>query len=104
MSRIVSKSGSVLVSAALLLGMAAASANAKEVILTSTKEVFLATPAQALAYCQSGKMPGADIAYIAGPGGLAQYGPNSSCVQQVPANTAVTKSIQVVGKRVSECT
>lgn len=48
-------------------------------------------------------MPGADIAYIAGPGGLAQYGPNSSCAQQVPAKTTVTKSIEVVGNHVREC-
>jgi hypothetical protein len=108
MSRIVSKSvlaglSAGIVSAAFVLGVAAAPATAKEIILTSPTEVILATPAQALAYCQSGKMPGSDIAYIAGPGGLAQYGPSSSCAQQVPAKTAVTKSIEVVGSRVREC-
>lgn len=49
MSRIVSKSvlaglSAGIVSAALVLGVAAAPAAAKEIILTSTKEVILATP------------------------------------------------------------
>ncbi|MGH6875810.1 MAG: hypothetical protein ACREHV_00370, partial [Rhizomicrobium sp.] len=69
-----------------------------------TAEVTLATQAQALTYCQSGKMPGGDIAYVNGTAGLAQYGPDSDCAQQVPAKkTKVTKAIEVVGTHVKEC-
>lgn len=89
-----------VVSAALALGMSGfeAPAAAKPI-----REVTLATSAQALTYCQSGKMPSGDIAYIAGGPGLVQYGPDQNCAQQVPTSGKITKSIQVVGKRVSEC-
>jgi len=108
MPRPISKPGSVftqrlpagIVSAALVLGMAGFGAPAAA---NGIREVTLATPDQALTYCQSGKMPAGDIAYIAGSPGLAQYGPDSSCVQQVPTKIKITKSIQVVGTRISEC-
>ncbi|HEX4081203.1 MAG TPA: hypothetical protein VHX61_20250 [Rhizomicrobium sp.] len=89
-----------IASAALVLGIAgfAAPATAKPI-----REVTLATPDEALAYCQSGKMPAGDIAYIAGGPGLAQYGPDQDCAQQVPTKGKVTKSVQVVGTKVSEC-
>lgn len=88
------------VSVTLVLGAAGftVSAAAKPI-----REVTLATAAQALTYCQSGKMPSGDIAYIAGGPGLVQYGPDQNCVQQVPTKGAITKSIQVLGARISEC-
>ena len=99
MLRIVSKSGLAL--AAIALGITASHASS---VTKTAKEVTLASPDQAMTFCQSGKMPAADIAYIAGAPGLAQFGPASSCVQQVPTKkTTVTKSIQVVGTKVSEC-
>ncbi len=87
-----------LMQAALALGIGAAGQAS-----AATKEVTLATPAQALTYCQSGKMPGSDIAYINGGPGLVQYGPSNSCAQKVATKITVTKAIQVNGKRVSEC-
>ena len=89
-----------IVSAALVLGIAGfgVPASAKGI-----KEVTLATTDQALAYCQSGKMPSGDIAYIAGGPGLVQYGPGQNCQQQVPTKGNITKSVQVVGTKVSEC-
>lgn len=87
-----------IVAAALALGLAAPSQ-----AFAAAKEVALPTPAQALTYCMSGKMLPSDIAYIAGPPGLAQYGPGSSCAQQVPVKTSLKKSLQITGKRVSEC-
>ncbi|MGH6888288.1 MAG: hypothetical protein ACREHF_03680 [Rhizomicrobium sp.] len=110
MPRIINKPGftfapAAIVSAALALGVvfAQAPAAAKGIVTPGAKEVTLATPDQALAYCQSGKMPGGDIAYINGPAGMSQYGPDSNCVQQVPTKTAVKKAVRVVGNRVSEC-
>ncbi len=92
------RSKPVFVLAAALALAAAGQASA------ATKEVTLASPSQALTYCQSGGMPGNDIAYIAGAPGLAQYGQGDDCQQQVPPKkTVVTKSIQVVGSAVSEC-
>ena len=41
--------------------------------------------------------------FVAGGPGLVQYGPDQSCAQQVATKIKVTKSIQVVGTRVSEC-
>jgi hypothetical protein len=102
MPRSTSKLGSVFAATAIVsvaLGMAFDQASAA----SATREVTLATSDQALAYCQSGKMPGGDIAYIAGAPGLAQYGPDSSCAQQVPTKGAVRKAVQVVGSKVSEC-
>ena len=107
MLRLISKPDSVfahltagIVSVALVLGIAgfAVPAAAKGI-----REVTLATSDQALTYCQSGKMAAGDIAYIAGGPGLVQYGPDQSCAQQVATKIKVTKSIQVVGTRVSEC-
>jgi hypothetical protein len=107
MSRSISKPVSVfanlpagVVSAALVLGIAgfAVPAAAKGI-----REVTLATTDQALTYCQSGKMPAGDIAYIAGSPGLAQYGPAQNCQQQVPTKGKLTKAVQVVGTKVSEC-
>ena len=107
MPRLISKPDSVfahlpagIVSAALVLGVAGFGVPAAA---NGIREVTLATPDQALAYCQSGKMPAADIAYIAGGPGLVQYGPNQACAQQVATKIRVTKSIQVVGTRVREC-
>ncbi len=89
-----------IVSAALVLGVAGfgVSASAKGI-----REVTLATSDQALTYCQSGKMKAGDIAYIAGGPGLAQYGPDQNCAQQVPTKGKVTKAVQVVGTKVSVC-
>jgi hypothetical protein len=105
MPSLISKSSSTfgrlpagIVSAALVLGIAVPAA------AKSIREVTLATPDQALAYCQSGKMPAGDIAYIAGAPGLAQYGPDQDCAQQVPTKGNITKSVQLVGTKVSECT
>ncbi|HLY06352.1 MAG TPA: hypothetical protein VKR31_11450 [Rhizomicrobium sp.] len=106
MSRIISK-GSVfvrlpagIVSAALVLGVAGFGFPAAA---GTTREVILATSDQALSYCQSGKMPAGTVAYIAGGPGLVQYGPDQNCVQQVPTKVKITKAVQVVGTRVSEC-
>jgi len=88
----------VIISAALIAGLTAP-ADAKGI-----REVSLASTSQALAYCQSGKMPANDIAYIAGAPGLAQYGPSQECAQQVPTKGKITKAVQVVGTKVSECT
>ena len=105
MPRLISKTRSVfahlpagIVLAALALGVSGFGPAAKGI-----REVTLASSAQALAYCQSGKMPSGDIAYIAGGPALVQYGPDQSCAQQVATNIKVTKSIQVVGTHVSEC-
>lgn len=89
-----------IVSAALVLGMVgfAVPASAKPV-----SEVTLATSAQALAYCQSGKMKSGDIAYITGGPGLVQYGPDQNCAQQVLTKGKISKAIQAVGTTVSEC-
>lgn len=107
MSRPISKPDSVLVhltarivSVTLVLGIAGFAVPAAA---RGIREVTLATSDQALTYCQSGKMAAGDIAYIAGGPGLVQYGPDQSCAQQVATNIKVTKSIQVVGTRVSEC-
>ena len=100
MPRFISKPGSVFVSAALMLSIAGFGAPAAA---KSIREVTLATTDQALTYCQSGKMPAGDIAYIAGAPGLAQYGPDQNCAQQVPTKGKITKSVQVVGSKVSEC-
>jgi len=92
--------------AALVLGIAGFAVPAAAGVSAGAKgirEVTLATPDQALTWCQSGKMPAGDIAYIAGGPGLAQYGPDQSCAQQVPTKGKITKSIQVVGTKVSEC-
>jgi hypothetical protein len=100
MPRLISKLSTVIVSAALALGVAgfASAATAKGI-----REVTLASTDQALAYCQSGKMPANDIAYITGGPGLVQYGPSQSCAQQVLTKGKVTKAVQVVGTKVSEC-
>jgi hypothetical protein len=86
----------ILLPAALALGIAAPAAAA-------TREIDLATPAQALAYCQSGKMPGSDIAYINGGPKLVQYGPSSNCAQKVAKKIDVKKAILASGKHVAEC-
>ena len=71
--------------------------------MAALKEVTLATPAQALAYCKAGKMMPNDIAYFAGAGGLAQYG-DTNCTQQIPKGS-VKLALAVKGKsKVSECT
>ena len=110
MSRVITKTGSVfvrlsagIVSAAFALGMAQAPAAAKVIVPSATKEVALASPDQASAYCESGKMPAGDIAYINGAAGTVQYGPDQNCVQQVPTKISIKKAIQVVGTKVSEC-
>jgi hypothetical protein len=69
----------------------------------ATKEIVLASPAAALKYCQSGKMPSSDIDYIAGAAALAQYGPGQNCIQQAAAVDTVKKALQQSGKRVSAC-
>ena len=89
-----------LVSAAIVMG--AIGFNAGPAAATM-QEIVLATPDQALAYCQSGKMPAGDIAYIAGGPGLVQYGPDQSCVQEIPTKISITKAIKVVGSKVKEC-
>jgi hypothetical protein len=86
----------LLLSAAMAFGIVARASAA-------TKEVNLATPAQALAYCKSGKMPGSDIAYINGGPGLVQYGPTEHCKQRVPNTIPIKKAIRIVGKIASEC-
>ncbi|HEX3667384.1 MAG TPA: hypothetical protein VHU23_19335 [Rhizomicrobium sp.] len=102
MSHSINKSSSAfaLLSAALVVSVAGFTvpAAAKPV-----REVTLATTDQALAYCQSGKMPAGDVAYIAGGPGLVQYGPDQSCAQSVPTKGKITKAVQVVGSKVSEC-
>jgi hypothetical protein len=107
MSCLINKSRSMIahlpvriVSAALALGIAgfAVPATAK-----GMREVALATSDQALAYCQSGKMPAGDVAYVAGGPGLVQYGPDQNCAQQVITKGKITKAVQVVGTKVSEC-
>jgi len=88
-----------MLSAAFVLGVTVTSHAS-----AATKEVNLATPAQGLTYCQSGKMGANDIAYIAGTAGLAQYGPNANCAQAVPTKGKVTNTIEVNTKnKVMEC-
>jgi hypothetical protein len=84
-----------IVAVAIALGATAASA--------ATAEVTLASSSQALTYCQSGKMPSGDIAYIAGGPGLVQYGPGSDCTQAVATKISVKKAIEVSGSKVKEC-
>lgn len=107
MSHAISKPGSMfanrpagIIWAALVLGVACFAVPASA---GTTREVILATPDQALAYCQSGKMPSGTVAYIAGGPGLVQYGPDQSCAQSVPTKVKITKAVQVVGTKVSEC-
>ncbi len=69
----------------------------------ATKEIVLASPSQALAFCQSGKMKTYDIDYINGTGGLAQSGPGYNCTQQIPTGTGVGNAILVNGSKVKEC-
>jgi hypothetical protein len=66
-------------------------------------EITLASPAQALAYCQAGSMGANDIAYINGANGLAQYGSAKNCAQQIPAKGKVSTALEVNGSTVSEC-
>jgi hypothetical protein len=106
MNRICNKSSSLftflpgaVVAAALVLGMTVPMHTAA----AAAKEVTLASAKQALKYCQSGKMPSSDIAYISGAGGVAQFGPGSNCVQQVPSKTLVKKAVEVSGTRILEC-
>ena len=89
-----------IVLAALATGMLASAATPAA---ATTREVTLATSDQALTYCQSGKMPSGDVAYISGGPGLVQYGPDQSCAQQVAKKIAIAKAVQVVGSKVSEC-
>ena len=91
------RAAGVALGACLVLGAGAQAAQ--------LQEITLATPDQALAYCKSGKMASGDVAYIAGTGGLAQFGPDQKCTQQVPsAKSRVSKAIEVKGKGVAECT
>jgi len=100
MSRLINNLPVGVVTAALVLGLAGfgVSASAKGI-----REVTLASSDQALAYCQSGKMPANDVAYVAGGPSLVQYGPSQSCAQQVATKGKISKAIQVVGTKVSEC-
>jgi|SRR5579862_4080840 len=89
-----------IVSAAFVLGIAGFAAVPAA---ATTQEVTLASPDQALAYCQSGKMPSGDIAYISGGPGLVQYGPGEGCTQAVATGIKVTKAVKVVGTHAREC-
>ncbi|HEY3777784.1 MAG TPA: hypothetical protein VGL35_06975 [Rhizomicrobium sp.] len=103
MPRFISKPGAApaaIVSAALVLGLSGFGVPAAA---SGIREVTLATSDQALTYCQKGKMPAGDVAYIAGGPGLVQYGPDQDCAQQVPTKGKITKAVQVVGTHVSEC-
>ena len=85
-----------ILSAAMGLGLMASAQAA-------VKEITLASPAQALAYCKAGNMMPADIAYFAGAGGLAQYG-SKGCPQQVPPHGTVANALGLKGKnKVTEC-
>jgi hypothetical protein len=87
----------VQLSAAIALGITvAAPASA------ATKEVDLATQDRALAYCESGRMPGLNQAYIRGAS-LVQLGPDALCAQVFASGVDIKKSILVKGKRASEC-
>jgi hypothetical protein len=85
--------------AVLVFGVTTASQAKK----TGPVETNLATPSQALTYCQTGGMPAGDVDYFGGAGGLAQYGSAKSCAQQVPAKGKVKKAIVVNGNTVAEC-
>lgn len=100
MPRLISKPGSAFLSAALMLGIAGFGVPAAA---KSIREVTLATTDQALTYCQSGKMPAGDVAYISGGPGLVQYGPDQNCAQQVATKGKITRAVQVVGSKISEC-
>jgi hypothetical protein len=69
----------------------------------ATKEVDLAARTEAFAYCQSGKMPASDIAYIAGGARRVQYGPNRDCRQARTVRIIISKAIFASGKRIAEC-
>ncbi|HTT85647.1 MAG TPA: hypothetical protein VMF67_19390 [Rhizomicrobium sp.] len=103
MSRVNNKKSSVLASAALASAALVFGFAGPAAAKGSIGEVTLASPDQALAYCQSGSMPADDIAYISGGPGLVQYGPSQNCAQSVPTKGKITKAIQVVGSTVSEC-
>ena len=90
-----------IISAALVLGSAGVVTPA--FAGKGIREVTLASTDQALAYCQSGKMAAGDVAYIAGGPGLVQLGPDQDCAQQVITKGKVSKAVQVVGTKVSEC-
>jgi hypothetical protein len=63
-------------------------------------EVDLASPDQALAYCQAGSMTKGTVAYFNGPAGDAQYA--KKCAQAVPVKK-VKDALLVTGSTVSEC-
>jgi hypothetical protein len=102
MRRVISKPNFVLarlpsgiLSAAFVLGMTASSQ-----AFATPKEVDLATAAQALTYCQAGKMAKGDVAYFNGAD-IAQYA--KACAQKTPAKGNVQKAIQFNGTKTSEC-
>jgi hypothetical protein len=72
-----------------------------QALAAKVTEVDLASPAQALAYCQAGSLPKGSIAYFNGTAGDAQYA--KKCAQAVPPKK-VKEALQVVKSTVSECT
>jgi hypothetical protein len=88
-----------IVSAVFVLGMTVAG----QASAATTQEISLATPAQGLTYCQSGKMASGDVAYISGGPGLVQEGPETSCTQAVVTKTKIKLAIEVDGAKVKEC-
>ena len=63
-------------------------------------EVDLASPAQALTYCQAGSLPTGSVAYFDGTAGDAQYAKN--CKQAVPTKK-VKEAILLKGSKVTSC-
>jgi hypothetical protein len=88
------KSG--LVAAALAVSLGASG----HALAASATEVDLASPAQALTYCQAGSLPKGSVAYFTGTVGDAQYA--KKCAQAVPKKK-VTEALLVSGSTVSSC-
>jgi hypothetical protein len=85
-----------LCAAALTVGLSASG----HALAAGPKEVDLASPAQALAYCNAGSLPKGSVAYFVGTAGDAQYA--SKCAQAVPKNK-VKAALLVKGKTIKEC-
>jgi hypothetical protein len=63
-------------------------------------EVVLATPAEALAFCEAGSMTRESVAYINGAAGESQYA--HKCIEAVPKKS-VKEALLVTGSTVSVC-
>jgi hypothetical protein len=89
------KSG--IIAAALAVGVGASG----HALAAKATEVDLASPAQALTYCQAGSLPKGSVAYFNGTAGDAQFA-KKKCAQAVPTKK-VKEALLVTGSTVSSC-